>query len=27
VEVAVGKATLTRSITISAGKRLEVTFP
>ena len=27
VEVAVGKATLTRSITIFAGKRLEVTFP
>jgi hypothetical protein len=27
VEVAVGKATLTRSITIQAGKRLEVTFP
>jgi hypothetical protein len=27
VEVAVGKATLTRSIIISAGKRLEVTFP
>jgi hypothetical protein len=27
VEVAVGKATLTRSITIHAGKRLEVTFP
>jgi hypothetical protein len=27
VEVAVGSATLSRSITISAGKRLEVTFP
>jgi hypothetical protein len=27
VEVAIGRATLTRSITISAGKRLEVNFP